>query len=283
MTSHRNGEAATRVGLHHVEHVMGTAVSIDVRDPSAPQAAIEDVVGWLHHVDETFSPYRDDSTISAIGRGELSFAELTDEIRDVLRRCEALRAETGGAFDAFAVPAPNGTMFDPSGFVKGWSIEAAAAILEGHGLRNFLINAGGDVATRGRPERGHRWRIGIRHPNLAHQLAACFEAPDRLGVATSARYERGGHIIDPRRGRPADGLASATIVGPDLAIADAYATAVFVMGFDGLAFIERQPGYDAYLITNDGEVLSTEGFDRYRASVDVMRGSANVADGRERS
>jgi thiamine biosynthesis lipoprotein len=251
-------------GLHHVEPVMGMAVSIDIRDPEPPAAAIDAVVVWLHHVDATFSTYKLESPISALGRGELTFDEVSEEVRDVLRRCEELRIESDGAFDAFAVPAPNGTSLDPSGLVKGWSIEESAKILEKHGCHNFCINAGGDIALRGRPSPGEDWLIGIRHPDDSQAMAIVLAGAERLAVATSASYERGAHIIDPRNGQPTTELASATIVGPDLTTADGYATAVYVMGIDGLAWIEDRSGYNAYLITRDDMTYWTSGFDRYR-------------------
>lgn len=262
MTGSRAPERAA--GTHHVEFVMGMAVTIDVRDPDTPSEAIADVVAWLHHVDATFSTYIDESPISRLGRGELTFDDVTDEVRDVLRLCEEVRIDTGGAFDIFEVPAPNGTTLDPSGLVKGWSIELAATMLEQSGCANFCINAGGDIAVRGRPAVGELWRIGIRHPEQTHELATVVTASGPLAVATSATYERGAHIIDPRTHQPTTELASVTIVGPDLTMADAYATAVFVMGLDGLDWIVDRPDYDAYAITHDGFTTWTPGFGRYR-------------------
>ncbi len=250
---------------------MGMAVTIDVRDPDVPIAAIDDVVNWLHHVDATFSTHKPESPISAIGRGELGLDDTSEEIRGVLRQCEILRRDSGGVFDVFAVPAPNGTRFDPSGIVKGWSIERSAEILEQHGCANFCVNAGGDIAIRGNPSPGQPWRVGIRHPQQAHAVAAVVHAGRRLAVATSATYERGAHIVDPRTGQPTTGLASATVVGPDLTFADAYATIVFVMGMDGLEWVDHHPEYDAYIITHDDTTHWTPGFDRYRV-VETLAG-----------
>ena len=244
---------------------MGMAVSIDVRDDVTGVPGLPEVIAWLHHVDETYSVYRDDSPISRLGRGELVLDDVDDEIRDVLRRCEAIRHDTDGAFDAFAVPAPNGTTLDPSGLVKGWAIERAARLLEQSGLQNFCINAGGDVALRGRPAPQSSWRVGIRHPDEPHMLAAVLEADGPLAVATSATYERGAHIVDPRSGCPTTEVASVTVVGTDLGTTDAYATAVFVMGVDGMEWLARQPGYDGLLITHDGGMVSTPNMSRWRA------------------
>ena len=247
-------------GVHHVEQVMGMAVSIDIRDTGAPPTAVPAVVEWLHHVDATFSTYKLDSPISALGRGELSFAGVSEEVRDILRRCEDLRIETDGAFDAFAVPAPNGTSLDPSGLVKGWSIEQSATILETYGCRNFCINAGGDIALRGSPAPGEEWLIGIRHPDDRQAMAIVVAGADRLAIATSASYERGAHIIDPFTGAPIAELASVTVTGPDLTLADAYATAVYVMGEVGLEWLADQSGYDGCVITHEGGVRTSPGW-----------------------
>lgn len=246
-------------GLHHVEEVMGMAVSIHVRDDVPPEA-LAAVVTWLHAVDHTYSTYRPDSPISRFGRGEIELIDLDEEVIDVLALCEELHDETGGAFDILSVPAPNGTHLDPSGLVKGWSIERAAEILEGFGARNLCLNAGGDIALRGEASPGHPWRIGIRHPHDEHAFAKVLDLRDRAAVATSGTYERGAHIIDPRTGEPTADLASVTVVGPDLTFVDAYATAVFVMGLDGLSWLmETHPEHDAFAITHDGLTYATPG------------------------
>jgi thiamine biosynthesis lipoprotein len=163
---------------------------------------------------------------------------------------------TGGFFSA----RPAGRL-DPSGFVKGWAVAGAAERIDAAG---FSINAGGDVIVRGRPEDGRRWRIGIRHPVELDKIAAVVEVED-LAVATSGEYERGAHIVDPHTGRPPRGLLSVTVVGPDLATADAYATAAFAMGAAGPEWTATLDGYDALCITSGHEVLTTPGFAAHRA------------------
>lgn len=251
-------------GLVHVEPVMGTAVSFDIRDGRPDSGAITEAVRWLHHVDETFSTYRTDSPISRLGRGEVALGDVDPEVGDILLLCERLRDETQGAFDAFAVPAPNGTTLDPSGVVKGWSIERAAQILEAHGHTDFTINAGGDIALRGQAALGTPWAVGIRHPGDRDRVAMVLELVGPAAVATSATYERGAHIVDPRTAQPTTDLASVTVVGTDLTFVDTYATAVFVMGLPGLDWVARRPGYEAMAITHDALVLQTPGFGALR-------------------
>jgi thiamine biosynthesis lipoprotein len=152
--------------------------------------------------------------------------------------------------------------------VKGWALDRAADLLFDHDIRTFSINAGGDIITRGRPRPDRGWRIGIQHPDRRDCVAAVIELEDGA-VATSARYERGDHIIDPRTGRPAVGLASVTVIGSDLADADADATAAMVLGHDGPAWLATRPCVEALCITNDGRAVTTAGFARYRAHVDA--------------
>lgn len=192
-----------------VEHIMGMPVRAEGEIDGAR------VFAWLRWVDATFSTYRPDSEICRLDRGEL--ADAHPLVREVLARCEELRVETGGLFDAHA-----GGRLDPSGYVKGWAVQRAAVF----GRGRFLIDAGGDVLVRG------TWRVGIRHPYERDRLAAAITVSD-CGVATSGAYERGPHIIDPRTGRPAAGLSSVTVIGADLGTADAYATAGFVAGHPG--------------------------------------------------
>lgn len=241
-------------GRRRVEHVMGMGIVVEVRDHDVGEAPIDDVFEWLRLIDQTFSTYREDSEISRLDRGELEPQDASPDVLAVLARCDELRDDTRGYFDARA-----GGRLDPSGLVKGWSVDRAAEILERAGARRFAVYAGGDVIVRGRPEAGKQWRVGIRHPRRADRLAAVVEASD-LAIATSGGYARGDHVLDPHTGRPPVGLLSVTVTGPDLATADAYATAAFAMGRLGPAWTAQLAGYEAMTITDDGRVLSTPGF-----------------------
>jgi len=242
---------------------MGTAISLDLRSPAVSPAAIDAAFDHLRDIDTRFSSYRSDSEISQLGRGELSLNTCSPDVRDVLERCEALRTLSRGYFDIRAHRADGGP--DPSGFVKGWAVEAAAAILDAAGAQNYCLNAGGDVIARGEPEQGRSWRIGIRHPELPDRLATVVEARD-LAVATSGGYERGEHITDPHTGRAAGGLLSVTVVGPRLSEADAYATAAFAMGQAALAWIATLPGYAGCMISAERRLVWTPQFARYKTA-----------------
>ncbi len=87
-----------------------------------------------------------------------------------------------------------------------------------------------------------------------------------LCVATSGAYERGAHIVDPHTGRPPTGLLSVTVVGSDLATVDAFATAAFAMGLDGVSWVARQQGYGVCAVTEDLRASYDEEFERRRVA-----------------
>jgi FAD:protein FMN transferase len=243
--------------MHRLEHVMGMPVGIDVREREVSAAAVGEAFDWLRFVDATFSTYREESEISRINTGELRLSQAHPDVQAVLEECEALRERTDGYFDVRA----SGNGLDPSGLVKGWSVDRAGAILSAYGARNWSIYAGGDVLVRGRPEGEEYWSIGIQHPELRDEIAAVVRGND-IAVATSGEYERGRHVLDPRTRRPPEGVLSVTITGPVLGTADALATAAFAMGADGPRWTAALDGYEALTILADGTVLSTPGFPR---------------------
>ena len=257
---------------------MGTVVSFDVPAVAVADGSLAAAVSWLHWVDRVFSPYRPDSDVSRLAAAEVTVDACAPEVAEVIRACAAVRLTSGGYFTA----SPGG-VFDPSGYVKGWAVERAAAILSAAGSAHHLVNGGGDVqCAGGRPRSAlaaspaadtspetaaspaslapEPWRVGIADPLHRGRLALVVEAADSA-VATSGIAERGAHIIDPHLGRPAVGLASLTVVGPSLALADAYATAAFAMGpARARDWAESLPGYEAYAITEDGDTWQTSGF-----------------------
>jgi len=238
------------------EPMMGTVITVDVRDPGVDQAAVDAAFAWFREVDQTFSTYRPGSEICRLFRGEVTESECRPEVREVLGLCVEVERRSGGAFDIHA-----GGWLDPSGLVKGWSVERAAAMLQAAGARNFFIGAGGDVVLRGEPVPGQPWLVGVRHPELADRMAAVLAVGD-LAVATSGCYERGEHIVDPRTRRAPTGLLSMTVIGPSLTYADAFATAAFVMGEAGAPWVSGIDGYDALAVTEDRRTMWTPGVDR---------------------
>jgi thiamine biosynthesis lipoprotein len=228
---------------------MGTTVSLLAHAPSEDSdgidAAMDEAISWLHEVDDRFTTYRDDSEWLRYTAGELAAADLHPDIRHVVERTTELERLTGGAFRVEADP---DRPPDPAAYVKGWAVQRTADLLVAAGAEAVCVNGGGDIAAW----RLHgSWRVGIQDPFDRARVRAVVEV-DCGAVATSGAYERGDHVFDPRTGRPARGLASVTVVGPDLGTADAYATAAFALGPDAPAWLRSLDGYGAYVIEDSG-------------------------------
>ncbi|HLL65044.1 MAG TPA: FAD:protein FMN transferase [Micromonosporaceae bacterium] len=235
---------------------MGMAVTVEVVD-DRPAAVVEglldDVFRWLRTVDELFSTYLPGSEVSRLGRGELAVGECSADVRTVVERCAELWRVTDGYFDAYATG-----RLDPSGYVKGWAVQVASDRLLAAGAVNHCINAGGDVRVRGTCAPGQPWRVGLRHPFEPLSVYAVLVGAD-LAVATSGTYERGFHVVDPHRGVPARDLCSVTVVGSDLGLADAYATAALAMGLPGLDWLAHLAGHESAAVTADGRSFRSDG------------------------
>lgn len=160
-------------------------------------------------------------------------------------------------------------VLDLGAVAKGMAIDLAAIELQP--LRNFAIDAGGDLYVSGRNPQGNPWRIGIQHPRRPEHLGVCLIASD-CAVCTSGDYERtagrGGadhHIFDPRMGRSAGAVASVTVIAPSALLADALGTAAFVLGSKrGRSLLERS-GVEGLVITAEQQAIATRGFCQFLA------------------
>lgn len=246
----RAGASARR----HVLECMGTVFSFDIRAPGVDAAGLEEAIDWLHWVDAVFSPYRPNSAVNRLGRGECRVGKCPPEVGEVLERCAQLGEETDGYFSA-----RYSQRLDPSGYVKGWAIERASDILVRAGSVNHCVNGGGDLQCAGRPGHGQPWRVGIAHPLQPGNLAGV-AVGSGFAIATSGSAERGNHVIDPHTSRPVRALASITLVGRRLATTDAYATAAFAMGSTARDWVERLAGHDALAVCADGSTWSSTGW-----------------------
>jgi thiamine biosynthesis lipoprotein len=244
----------------HTEIVMGTVVSFEVRNqPSgAARPAIEAAVDWLHWVDATFSTYRPESEINRLDRGDLTADACHPHVRHILALCEQLRAASNGFFDVRAAG-----RLDPSGVVKGWSIERASQMLTAAGCPDHLIDGGGDVRLHGQAGPQTDWRVGVVHPLALDAYCAALHLHEGA-VATSGTYQRGFHVIDPHRRRPATDLAAVTVIGSDLTMTDAYATAALAMGAAAPAWLQGLAAHEAMIVDTDGKGWQTSGFHRYQ-------------------
>jgi len=148
-----------------------------------------------------------------------------------------------------AVKKPSGRYLDLSAIAKGFAADDISQLLLSMGYANHMVEIGGEIMAQGHNARGQAWRIGIENPTMTHSGVQQAVAVSGVGVATSGDYrnyfevdgERFSHTIDPLTGRPVThSLASVTVIAPTAMAADAYATAINVLGYlPGRAFAEK--------------------------------------------
>ncbi len=154
---------------------------------------------------------------------------------------------------------------DLGGIAKGYAISQSVKVLRAEGITSALIDAGGDVYALGKKGNGF-WKIGIRNPH-GEDLLGSLEVED-LAVMGSGDYERFfeedgkryHHIFNSKTGFPAEGLSGITLVHPDPLIADAWNTALFVLGPErALKVAEGMPSMETIVVTTAGEVSISSG------------------------
>ncbi len=252
---------------------MGTVISLAMPSEAARTGAcprtdrtehpIEAAAGAVEQVfavlDERFSLYRPESEASRLARGEITLREAAQEMRDQYAEATNWRLLTA---DAFTPERPDGVL-DLSGIIKGHAIRQAGDTLRALGLRDWCLNAGGDVLVSGSPVPGSRvpWLSGIVDPTdrtalvSAFPLAGCsrFSA-----LATSGSAERGEHIWTAGAGRSV--FLQVSVAATDIVTADVLATAIVAGGH---AMLDRAAhGWDVEILAvlGGGGLLATPGF-----------------------
>jgi FAD:protein FMN transferase len=262
--------AAAPAGAHapaRMRWLMGTFCQIEAWGPSsgaAVDAAFDEIDRW----DRVLSLYKPASELNALnasaGKGPFPASE------DLYAATEAalgLAARTGGAFDPTILPVLRGgasklalvgwkkVRLDPvrrtidlpqagmgldfGGIGKGWALDRAAAVLRAHGVRRAFVNFGGQILALGKPEKGEAWAVEL--PGSKAPLNVL-----DASVSTSGDEQRPGHIVSPFDGLPVRRGVSATAVLPSAAEADAWSTALYVLGkapssFPGRALFSLSP------------------------------------------
>jgi thiamine biosynthesis lipoprotein len=229
---------------------MGTVVTIDIYHEAGVSGAdvsshLARAQAILQRADAVFSTWKMNSPMSRLRRGEITCEQAPAEVIEVLEHCATAREISGGWFDPWAMPGG----IDPTGYVKGWAAQRALGALASTEILGAIVNAAGDIASFGGPELAKPFRVGIVDPFSPGNLACIVQLAG--AIATSGTYERGDHLIDPHSGQPSVRVASASVSGPDLGLADALATAAAVAGEEALALIEALDGYEAMIIAFD--------------------------------
>jgi thiamine biosynthesis lipoprotein len=273
-------------------------VLVVAADPERARGDLAEVRELCRTMEARLSQWREDSEVSVVNREASSRpVRISSDLQQLLEGALHVSRVTVGAFDVTWRPLEDagrgnpptsmledigwrhvriengtvsfdrpGTRIGIDGVAKGWIIDALYHALRAKGYEDVLVNIGGDLRTSGRDERGEPRVFRVADPFDITRTACEIEIQD-LAVATSGNYirfteadgVRRGHIVDPRSGRQPVFDGSVTVLTRDAAMADALATALFVMGpEEGMGFAERTPGVDAIFVTRDG-VRSTLG------------------------
>ena len=268
---------------HDEGFVFGTVYSITYQSDTNLKDEVESA---LAEVDGEFSMFNEQSTVAAINRGE--HPQRSKLFEEVYALAQQVSADTDGAFDITVAPLVNAWGFgfkneqmptpeqvdsllkirsqmDFSAIAKGYGCDVVARTLEAHGIRNYMVEIGGEVVTRGHNPKDDLWKIGVTKPtddslSTENELQTVLAVGD-VAMATSGNYRKfyykGGrkyaHTIDPRTGYPVQHeVLSATVLADRCAVADAYATSFMVLGLEqAKAVLSRHPEMKGYFIYTD--------------------------------
>lgn len=264
---------------------------------------LDDAEEYIKKLDDLFSIFKEDSEISALNRSAGSGPlKVSEETLSVLEEAIISSELSDGAFDVTAAPGKadarpdlilpydnagadrivldgagsaedivldrlamtaeirtEGTTIDLGGIAKGFAVDRLREMAEDAGVDDVLIDLGGTVLSLGEER-----NIGIRDPFKPKDkgIVMTIKSRDEV-ICTSGTYERGGHIIDPGTGKPAETrVLSATVIGQNGAQADALATAAMVLGVDKSVEMLGKAGVEAVFILKDGSVFATGGLQK---------------------
>lgn len=153
---------------------------------------------------------------------------------------------------------------DLSGIAKGYAVDQIATVFERHGIEHYMIEIGGEIRVRGVNAQKNPWQIGIDKPQSYGRSIQKVLSLKNTALATSGNYrnyfmienQRYMHVIDPSTGWPAENnLASVTVLADTAILADAWATALLVLGFEQGMFVAEQLGLQALFIVNQDEIF----------------------------
>ncbi len=217
--------------------------------------------------------------VNAWGFGFKNAINVTDTTIDSLR--QFVGTDKIDLIDGKIVKKDPRTILDCSAIAKGFGVDCVARLLDSKGIKNYMIDIGGELVMKGQNPKMETWRIGINKPiddslSVNQELQTVLEITD-AGLATSGNYrnfyykdgKKYAHTIDPRTGYPIQhNILSSTVVAKDCATADAYATSFMVLGLDSARIIcNAHPELDAYFIYSkeDGTtgIYFTEGMKKY--------------------
>lgn len=242
--------------------IYGTTYSVQFTENIDKEEIHTLVKTELDRIDMVFSTYKDDSEISKFNNclsdpayppKSFCFKSVSEEFITLFEKAEIIESMSMGAF----TPRPlvtGGQTYDFSAIGKGYAVDKIGEVLVKNGISNYFIDIGGEVSING-TKYGETWTWGVNNPfNLNSSAYKAFKAPeDGISVATSGEYRNPGHIW----GEGPKDAVSVTVIDKNTTNADAWATAMYVLGVEeGLEIAEKE-GLAVFFIKNDGKSVNS--------------------------
>jgi len=294
--------------ISQTEIHMDTYVKITIEKISNYKIILKEAFKKIENLENKLSIFKPDSEISLLNKkGRLSISK---DIKGVLHKSLKISQLTDGAFDITCKPLidlykkaekrnfpptlseikktlkfigwekikierdfitlKKGMELDLGGIAKGFVADEIVKFLKSKGVRNGLINAGGDAYCFGLNPEGKKWRIGIRNPKEKIKIIKIIEISEK-GIVTSGDYERYmkikgkkySHIVNPKTGKTVqDFPVSVTIIASDCTTADGLATGCFVLGTKkGLKLLNKIQGIEGLIIDGNMKIYKSKNFE----------------------
>ncbi len=292
------------------EPAMGTFVTITIESRGDCRTIFNGAFDKIRELEGIFSVHDPSSELSRLNA--LKEMEVSDRLSYLISRSLEISKITGGAFDITVLPLMNlyksaeasgvqpseerirkelkhvgwekiaihgNTVKIPSGLdmggiAKGYIVDETAEFLKKQGIKNGLVNAGGNICCFGRAPGGKKWRIGIRDPFRKNGIVQTVMLSN-VAVATSGDYERYfmikgrkyGHIINPATGRTVQNFpAGVTVIAPDASTADGFSTAFYVLGIDqSIKISDSMESIAVLMIDGNGKIYRSRNFSHFAA------------------
>jgi len=286
------------------EIALGTFVEIKIEKSQGSEKLLERTFQKIKELENKFSIFNPESEISIINKKKK--IKISEETKKVIEKAIEISKLTDGAFDITCKPLldlykhANKRNFPPSqseiekvlkkvgwekikikgnylflkedmeldlgGIAKGFIVDEIVSFLKKEGVKNGIVNAGGDIYCFGLNPEGRKWKIGIRNPREKDKIIEIIKITEKA-VATSGDYERYlmikgkkyGHIVNPKTGKTVEEFpASVTIIASDCTTADGLATGCFVLGAKkGIELLNQLKGIEGIIIDGDMKIYRT--------------------------
>lgn len=273
---------------------LGTPILVTVaaHDEARAREAIARAFSECERIEKAYSRFSDGNELSALNAQLGQWADVSEELFELIAFGERVKERTGGAFDLTVKSILEGWGYDENyslkegaagkvgalelkdgrvklsvplelgGLGKGYALDRMDSFLQD--FANVCINAGGDLRVRGVDDSGKPWRIVFEHPTDITQAIGYVDTSD-LALACSSPSRRTWrnrhHLVDPLSGQPADEMMAVYTQSKSALLADAYSTALFVMGFEKARALLAELPVEAMLVGKEGVAYRSAGFE----------------------